>query len=213
MSTNIEQEMPKDKTTLLISFLKQCVEFINSKYGVNMCLYQPGLEPLSLIEKKEQEILAELHNNIVIMLCKFNFSGSISLSDWDFKPFFGVEKDELKKIAGRLVALLPITQLKDDEFEKQLIAIEAKNHVNEILDGISQNMLASFIKEYYVLFKDFQNFTITTEKTSDNSTVAMASSQTLSNYFRIMYKDNSNCYCTIADAITDNQVQKGARKI
>lgn len=209
MRTNVENEMTKDKNIIIISFLKKCIEHINLKHEVNMCLFQPGLEPLSLIGKTEQEILTELHNNIIIMLTEFNSSGNISLSSEAFKPFFGIDMNSLKKIATKLIGLLPFAQLMDEELEEQFIIIDAYNNVNNILNGISYNMLTNYLKEFLVLLQDFQDFSITSKQISETSFLNITSSQSASNYFRIMCKDAF--YCTIADAVIANNINENIR--
>ncbi|MDE6292322.1 MAG: hypothetical protein K2L98_01430, partial [Bacilli bacterium] len=55
-----------------ISLLKKAIELLNERFGINICLNQPGLEPLSIIGKTETEIIDELKKKIFLMFLEYS---------------------------------------------------------------------------------------------------------------------------------------------
>lgn len=194
----------------IVNLLKQLIERINTEYDVNMRLFQPGIEPLSIIGKTEKEIILELENNIVKISSNFSQSKVIPINDYECQTIFALKQDELKKLMERISSLSSIVNCssQDEEFSKMPFVEEANAFVNKEINEICLRMLLNYLKELIILIKEFEKFTITTAQ-EDNMIWTISSPQTASQLFRIYYKDCPDCYCTIADAIRDN-VRKGS---
>ncbi len=193
--------------------LKNILEILNSELNVNMCLFQPGIEPLSVIGKNETEIITELRNNIILIFSKYYKTKQIPMNNYACKKLFGLEREELIRLAGRISVLIPVMDCSscDEEFSQMTFINEASIYLEKELNKICSNMIDNYLAELIFLLQDFENFTITEKQTIENGmihTTRISSPQMISQLFRIFYNGNKNCYCTIAGAIKDNQKQK-----
>lgn len=193
----------KNANLILIKIIKSFAEAINFNFDVDMRLYQPGIEPLSVLGKEEEVILFELQKNLILILNRLNDENSISLPGFAFHSFFGVSPTELKKLSARLKALIPLTQLQDAEFAKSSLYAEALNQKEAILNSITENMLLSYVKEGVMLVLDLKGNTQSKQTQKDGWNVS--SPKSLSTFFRIFHKNSNNCYCSVIDAIEDNR--------
>lgn len=199
--------MDKNQVILeLVKFLKDITNDVYTNYNVDMRLYQPGLEPLSIIGKSETEIVAELKMDLFAIFSRYSKIKKTNMKNVDCQKFYGLECDALIKLAERITALMPIINcsINDEEFANMSFIKESKEYVEQNINAICIDMLLNFIRESFILVTDFQNFTIATTMT-DSESVSITSPQTLSQSFRIFYEGDSQCYCTIADAIRSNQ--------
>ncbi len=193
--------------------LKSILEIINTEFNVNMCLFQPGIEPLSVIGKTETDILTELRNNIILIFSKYYKTKQVSMNNYGCKKIFGLECEELIKLAGRISTLIPVKDcsIYDEQFSQMPFIREASIYLEEELNKICSNMIGNYLTELTILLEEFNNFATTEEQEIESDmihTTSISSPQMTSQLFRIFYKGNKNCYCTIADAIYDNQDQK-----
>lgn len=196
-----------------IKILKLMLEMVNTELNVNMCLFQPEIEPLSVIDKNETEIITELRNNIILIFSRYYKTKQISMNNYACKQLFGLECEELIKLAGRISVLIPVIDcsIHDEEFSQMTFIKEANIYLEKELNRICSNMIGNYLAELTLLLKNFKNFKITEKQAIENDmihTTHISSPQMPSQLFRIFNNDSKNCYCTIAGAIHDNQKQK-----
>ncbi len=203
--------MNQEETTLsLVKSLQELLNWVYAHYNVDLKLYQPGLEPLSVIGKTEIEIIAELKKNIFLIFSRFSKTKRTNMRNWACKNFFGLESDALVQLAERITALVPVVNCfkNDKEFSDMPFVRESCEYIEKNMHDICINMIINYIKEFTILISDFQNFTTTATMSNsiDNLIIdEITSPQTLSRLFRIFYEGDNQCYCTIADAIRSNQ--------
>lgn len=188
----------------LIKVLKCIVESLNANYDINMNLHQPSIESLSIIGKSDDEIIDELKNNITAIMLNFvNYKEKFSPLDFQKTiNLFRVNEEEFTKFARKISALIPVINYskQDKEFSELSLVSEAIGIVNEILDLLFHNMIISYCSELVILYNDFVNYSVTISETG----FSISSSQTISRFFDIKYKEKDVMYCTIRGAIEDN---------
>lgn len=194
----------------IANILKQEIEDFNTNYDINMLLFRPGIEPLNVIDKSVIDIIEELKSSIIVMLTKLYKTKTLPLHNYSYQKLFGMERDELLKLSGRINILNSVIDYskQDEELFGTDFVSAAGAFVDDELSILCYNMLHGYACEIRVLKNDFENFSITTTEENGNISSTITSPQTCSDLIRIMYKDNSYCYCTIADAIQDNQGPK-----
>lgn len=203
----------KEEETIL-NITKTLIEILNMVYTnchVDMALYQPGLEPLSVIGKSEIEIITKLKTNILTMFSRYSNTKETHMRNKECQNFFGLECDALIKLAERVTSLMPVIiySKKDEEFAKMPFVKESNEFVEKKLNEICIDMLVNYIRESFILTNDYMDYTWTTDtqesENGEKNIVETSSPQRLSKLFRIFYEGDKNCYCTIADAIRSNQ--------
>lgn len=193
-----------------IELLKLMIEAINTEINVNMCLFQPGIEPLNIVGKSVNEILSELRFNLIVIFSKYCNQKTVFMNDNACKKIYGLECEELLKLAERINVLISVINIskQDEKFSKISFVNDIGLYTEKELNKICSNMIQNYLMELKNLIEDFQKFTITENQCYDAGmfcTTRISSPQMTSQLFRIFYNGNPNCYCTIADAIQDNQ--------
>lgn len=148
------------------------------------------------------------------MLSRFNKEKKVPLKSVLCKKFFGYEPNEIMQIADRFALLCPTIDYfkQDKEFSEGLSVdiTKLKEFIDEKLNVICSKMLDSYLVECEQLVQDFLNYkvSVVVDVSVADMSLCISSPQTISQLFRIFYKYNKKCYCTIADAILDNQEQQ-----
>lgn len=203
--------MKIDKTKLGVELLRGRVQAIYEKTNVDMRLFQPGIEPLSVIDKSKEEIICELKVNIIKIFEGFSKSNYIPLNNEECLKLFGTDNEELKKLSERILSSYHVVKcsINDEEFSNDPAVQCIQKYFNEKTDEICNRMLSTCLIEFDMLREDYENYgTMCSNfvvKKDEAISVSVSTPQHLSKYFRIFYKDDDTCYCTIADAINSNK--------
>ena len=205
MKKDINNITDIDLKMSIMESLKNIATSYNKKYyGINLCLYMPGLEPLNLLEKEPEELLGDLNDNIILMNTK-----ELAIDYNQFKHFFGFTKEELQGIAINIKFCIDLEEYYEGLIMNYgLVSLEnVRKYKKEIINRISKSMLIAYSYELTTLLLDFANYN-TIDENRETGEWGVSTPQHLSQYFRIMSKDNKECLCTIADAINSSIEQE-----
>lgn len=175
------------------SSMKMITGVMYNSYELDFRLYQPGICELSLKDKEKEQIAISLRNNIINMLNEVfynRFDKNYS------KDIFGCEYAEAKKIAQKLIPLIPIIK-GDYSFSK-----EASLLFDDSINQICINFLDRGITELNRLLTNYFNYSKDKEMSKDLMT---------SNLFVFYYKDEG--YNNIIDACDSKLVKSKKIKV
>lgn len=202
----------------IIRLLRKAIELLNERYGINICLNQPGLEPLSIIGKTDNDIIDELKKNVFLKFLDFSKQGSIPLDDKTIKNLLGgLSRDTIMVIAKRFAVLSPIIDYsnQDEDFDKLPFMDEVYEYIQEILTNICSHMLDGYLLEFKMLFQEFLSTSTSTKKAElltifsrdeqkSCSTIAEARSSDLDELLTFFSTDSKNDCGTIEGAKLDD---------
>ena len=150
-----------------ISLLKKAIELLNERFGINICLNQPGLEPLSIIGKTETEIIDELKKKIFLMFLEYSKQENIPLDDRTIKNLLGgLSRESIMTIAKRFAVLAPVIDYsnQDEEFDNLPFMDGVYGYIQEVLANICSNMLDGYLLEFKTLLQEFLSDSVPTKK-------------------------------------------------
>ena len=190
-----------------VSLIKIIIEEIYSESDIEMRFSQLGLEPLSVINKDEKEIVEELENNIVKMLSHVSKLKQTEIKKYS-NFFCDNDNDKLIEVSKRITSLMPLVNYSKENstFSRIEFVEQANEYVKNTLDTLCSILLCSYMMDCMFLYDDYKNYKeLLTE--SEESITSIGSSSTISRYFDIISK-NGECYQNMADAINANEEAK-----
>lgn len=141
-----------NSSVMVAQLLKNSIDNLNSKHGVNICLHQYETEPLSIKILSPDDIIFELKKNIIDLFAQYTKQDLVPKDH----SIYGYKNDKLLLIAKRVTYLLKI--LEDKTFSRKELIDEAKSYVEEVLEEVCNYVLVNYIKELEELENDFETY-------------------------------------------------------